>query len=43
MAYWDCGGISSRVEYFGPELERMLCLSRILSTVIVPKLSSVRR
>src|SRR5207249_10550322 len=35
-------GISINVEYFRPELERMLCLRRTLSTAIVPKLSSLR-
>src|SRR5437870_13717569 len=40
--YGDCEGTSSKVEYFGPELERMLCLSRTLSTVNEPKLSSFR-
>src|SRR5207245_7383096 len=42
IAYRDWAGISSKVEYFGPELERMLCLSRTLSTVNEPKLSSFR-
>src|SRR5438105_2573244 len=42
VSIYLCAGTSKRVEYFGPEGERMLCLSLTLSTLKVPKLSSVR-